>query len=91
MCYYSWLVSIKLGKKTTVKRISRMVVLGFTLFTGKLSSHPQCLYYYTPISIAIYDTLGGELVYLVDENPKRLTEQFIKVFAEKQEAIIGGV
>ena len=31
---WSWFVSIKLGKNTTIKRIPRMVDLGFTLFPG---------------------------------------------------------
>ena len=40
-----------------------------------------------PISIAIYDTLSKEAVYLVDENSKCLVESFIEVLAKKQEAI----
>ena len=46
---------------------------------------------YTPISVAIHDTLGKEPVYLVDGNPERLTEQFIKVLTEKREAIVADV
>ena len=30
-------------------------------------------------------------MYLVDENPKRLIERFIKVLTEKQEAIVADV
>ena len=44
-----------------------------------------------PISVAIYDTLSKESVYLVDENPKRLIERFIEVLTEKQEAIAADV
>ena len=40
------------------------------------------------ISVAIYDTLGGEPVCLVDENLECLTERFIKVLTKKQEAIV---
>ena len=43
-----------------------------------------------PISVAIYDTLSKELVYLVTENPwgegrggRGLTERFIEALAEK--------
>ena len=35
------------------------------------------------ISVAFHDTLGKEPVYLFDENPKRLIEQFIEVLTEK--------
>ena len=35
------------------------------------------------ISVAFHDTLGKEPVYLLDENPKRLIEQFIEVLTEK--------
>ena len=38
--------------------------------------------------VAIHDTLGGKLVCLFDENPKRLIEEFIKVLKEEQEAIV---
>ena len=44
-----------------------------------------------PKSVAIHDALGGEPVYLVDENPKSLIERFIKDLPEKQEAIVGGI
>ena len=35
------------------------------------------------ISVAFHDTLGKEPVYLFDENPKRLIEQFIEVLTGK--------
>ena len=44
-----------------------------------------------PISVAVYDTLSKEPVYLVDENPERLIEWFIEVLSEKQEAIAADV
>ena len=40
-----------------------------------------------PIRVAIHDTLSKELVYLVDENPGRLIEQFIEVLTGKQVVI----
>ena len=39
------------------------------------------------IPISVDDTLSKELVYLVDENPKRLIKRFIEVLAGKQEEI----
>ena len=45
-----------------------------------LSSH-------TLISVAVHHILSKEPVYLVDENPKRFIERFIKVLTEKQEAM----
>lgn len=46
-----------------------------------LNKHPtgDLLYLtrHTPISVAIHDTLGKELMYLVDENLEYLIEKFI--------------
>ena len=39
-------------------------------------------------SVAIYDALGEEPVYLVDKKPGRLIKRFIEVLTEKQEAIV---
>ena len=44
-----------------------------------------------PISVAIYDTLSKEVVYLVYENPGRLIERFIEVLTKKQEAVAADV
>ena len=44
-----------------------------------------------PISVAIHDTLSKEPVYLVDENPGRLTERFIETLIEKGESIAADV
>ena len=49
-----------------------------------LSSH-------IPISIAIHDTFSKEPVYLFDENPKRLIEQFVEVLTGKQDTIAAEV
>ena len=43
---------------------------------------------HTPISIAIHGTLSKEPVHLVDENPERLTERFIKALTQKHEEIV---
>ena len=37
-----------------------------------------------PISVAVYDTLKNEPVYLVDENPERLIERFIEALTESK-------
>ena len=62
----------------------------FEATVALLNNPPQATYLSrrTPLSVAIHDTLGKEPVYLVDENPKRLIERFIKVRTEKQEAIV---
>ena len=44
-----------------------------------------------PISVAVHGTLSEEPKYLVDENPERLTERFIEVLTEKQEAIAANI
>ena len=71
------------------------IVYDFEAILAPLNEHPTddltCLSRQIPISVAIHDTLSKEPVYLVDENPKRLTEQFIEVLTEKQEAIAADV
>ena len=63
--------------------------------SAPLNEHPTddltYLSSHIPISVAIHDTLSKEPVYLVDENPERLIERFIKVLTEKQEAIAADV
>ena len=44
-----------------------------------------------PISIAVYDRLNKEPVYLVVEIPERLIERSIEVLTEKQEPIAANV
>ena len=44
-----------------------------------------------PIGVGIHDTFSKRLVYLVDENPKSLIEQFIEVLTVKQEAIAADI
>ena len=43
---------------------------------------------HAPISVATHDTLGRKSVHLVNGNPERFIEQFIKVLAEKEETIV---
>ena len=54
------------------------------LLNGKPTDDPTYLSRHTSISVAIP-------VYLVDENPERLIQRFIKVLTEKQEAIVTDV
>ena len=65
------------------------LVNDFEAILAPHNEHPtdnlNYLWRHTSISVAIHVTLGGELVHLVDENPERLIESFIKVLAEKQE------
>ena len=67
----------------------------FEATVAPLNEHPTddftYLWRHTPISVAIRNTLGKEPVYLVDENPKRLIERFIKVLTEKQQTIVAVV
>ena len=67
----------------------------FEAILAPLNEHPTgdltCLSRHTPINVALHDTLGKEPVYLVDVNPERLLERFIKVLTEKQYAIVVGV
>ena len=53
-----------------------------------LNEHPTYISMHILISVAVYDTLSKEPVYLVDEDPERLIELFIKVLTEKQEVIV---
>ena len=46
---------------------------------------------HAPVSVVIHDTSGREPVYLVGENPERLIEWFIKVWIEKQEAVVENI
>ena len=68
------------------------IVYDFEAILAPLNEHPtEDLTYlsrHTPVSVTIHDTLRKDPVYLVDENPERLTERFIKVLTEKQEAIV---
>ena len=71
------------------------IVYDFEAILAPLNEHPTddltYLSRHISISIAIHDTLGKELVCLVDENPKSLIERFIEVFTEKQGAIAADV
>ena len=64
------------------------IVNDFEAILAPHNEHPtgnlNYLWRHTSLSVAIHDALGGELVHLVDENPERLTESFVKVLAEKQ-------
>ena len=59
------------------------IVYDFEAILAPLNEHPTddltYLSSHIPISVAVHDTLSKELVYLVEENPKRLIERFIKV------------
>ena len=46
---------------------------------------------HVPISVAIYDTLSGEPVYLVDKNPEKLVEKFVDALSKKRDAIVKDV
>ena len=67
----------------------------FEAISTPLNEHPTddltYLSSHIPISVAVHDTLSKEPVYLVNENPKRLIERFIKVLTKKQEAIAADV
>ena len=66
-----------------------------TILAPRLNEHPTddlaYLSRHIQISVAVPDTLSKEPVYLVDENPERLTERFIEVLTGKQEAISADV
>ena len=68
------------------------IVYDFEAILAPLNEHPTddltYLSRHKPISVAIHDILSKGPVYLVDENPERLIERFIKVLTEKQEAIV---
>ena len=71
------------------------IMYDFETILAPLIEHPTddliYLSRHIPISVAIHDILSKEPVYLVDENPERLLERFIKVLAEKQKAIAADV
>ena len=46
---------------------------------------------HVPVSVAIYDTLSGETVYLVDKDPEKLAEKFMNVLSKKRDAIVKAV
>ena len=64
----------------------------FEALLAPLNEHPtndlSCLSGHIPASVAIYDALSKEPVYLVDKKPGRLIKRFIEVLTEKQEAIV---
>ena len=43
---------------------------------------------HVPVSVAIYDTLSGENVYLVDKDPEKLVEKFMNVSSKKRDGIV---
>ena len=71
------------------------IVSNFVAILAPLNKHPTgdltYLSRHVPVSVAVPNTLNKEPVYLVDENPGRLIERFIKVLTEKQEAIAADV
>ena len=73
----------------------QIIVCDFEAILAPFNEHPtHDLTYisrHIPISVAIYDTLSKELVYLVNENPERLIERFIEVLTKKQEAVAADV
>ena len=46
---------------------------------------------HVPVSVAIYDTLSGETVYLVEKDPEKLVEKFMDVLSKKLDAIVKDV
>ena len=71
------------------------MVYGFEAILAVLNEHPRdsltYLSRHIPISVGIHDTLSKRPVYLVDDNPKSLIQQFIEVLTGKQEAIAADV
>ena len=63
-------------------------VYDFEAISAPFNEHPtDDLTYLSsqiPISVAVHDTFSKEPAYLVDENPKRLIERFIKVLTESK-------
>ena len=88
-CEEPILKKVRFEKKFTL--YPHFKVYDFEAISTPLNEHPTdnvtYLSSYIPRSVAVHDTLSKEPVYLVDENPKRLIEQFIKVLTEKQEEI----
>ena len=46
---------------------------------------------HVPVSVAIYDTLSGEPVYLVDKDPEKLVEKTMDALSKKHDAIVKDV
>ena len=46
---------------------------------------------HVPVSLAIYDTLSDEPVYLVDKDPEKLVKKFMNVLSKKRDAIVKDV
>ena len=92
-CEEPILKKVRLEKKFTP--YPHFIVYDFEAILAPLNEHPTddltYLSRHIPISVAVYDTLSKEPVYLVDENPERLIQQFIEVLTEKQEAIAADV
>ena len=67
------------------------IVYDFETISAPLNEHPMddltYLSSHIPINVAVHDTFseerGEDPVYLVDENPGRLTERFIEVLTGK--------
>ena len=95
-----WRTNIKKGEAwKRVYTFSLLYSVWFEAILARLNEHPtENLAYLSrliQISAAVNDTLSEEReeepVYLVDENPERLTERFIEVLTEKQEPIAADV
>ena len=92
-CEEPILKQVRFKKEFT--RYPHFIVYDFEAILAPLNEHPTDDLTYSsshvPISVAVHDTLSEEReeepVYLVDQSPERLVEQFIEFLTEKQEAI----
>ena len=87
------LKKVRFEKKLTP--YPHFIVYHFEAILALFNEHPTDERTYLssqiPISIVAHDTLSKEPKYLVGENPEHLTEQFIEVLTEKEEAIAADV
>ena len=84
-CEEPTLKKVRFEKKLTP--YPHFIVYDFETISAPLNEHPTDdlthLSSRIPISVAVHVTLSKEAVHLVDEKPKSLIEQFIKVLTEK--------
>ena len=95
----AWECEETISKKVSFEKkfmpYPHFIVYDFEVILAPLNTNPTddltYLSKHIPISVAIHDTLSKEPVYLVDENPECLIEQFKEVLREKQEEVAADV
>ena len=92
-CEKPYKKSVKFGKE--FRQYPHFIVHDWDAIQKPLNEQPtDDLTYiakHVPVSVAIYDTLSGEPVYLVDKDPEKLVKKFMNALSKKRDAIVKDV